>query len=211
METTTTEPRLTPRVLNTDRVTMPEIPMSTSGDPELQLNTLSAEFQDYQRVVFMSTAQKEALTRLQNDPPATVGHLWALYLQAVAALAQANKQNQAVVRGLTRINYEMNEYADDQNFCDSYEDALRKFNDIFAEEGYNFFDFEGRKTTMRLTIQRDRTVRETLEVEIEVPRLSDIDYDYVYDIANDSSIDEWETQHDEYDTDNYNVIQEEEV
>ena len=211
METTTTEPRLTPMSLYTDRVTMPDIPMSTSGDPELQLQTLSAEFQDYQRVVFMSTAQKEALKRLQDDPPTTVGHLWALYLQAVAALAQANKQNQAVVSGLGRVNYEMNEYADDQNFCDSYEEALRKFNDILAEEGYNFFEFEGRKATMRLTIQRDRTVRETMEVEIEVPRLSDIDYDYAYEIANESSIDEWETQDDEYDTDHYDVIHQEEV
>jgi hypothetical protein len=209
--TTTTEPRLTPRVLNTDRVTMPDIPMSASGDPELQLNTLSDKFHDYQRVVFMSTAQKEALTRLQENPPATVGHLWALYLQAVAALAQANKNNQAVVRALSRINFEMNEYADDQNFCDSYENALRKFNDIFAEEGYNFFDFEGRKTTMRLTIQRDRTVRETMTVEIEVPRLSETDYDYAYDIANDSMIDEWETEDDEHDTDNYQVIHEEEA
>jgi hypothetical protein len=211
METTTTEPRLTPMSLYTDRVTMPDIPMSTSGDPELQLNTLSDKFHDYQRVVFMSTAQKEALKRLQDDPPATVGHLWALYLQAVAALAQANKQNQAVVRGLTRINFEMNEFADDQNFCDSYEEALRKFNDIFAEEGYNFFDFEGRKTTMRLTIQRDRTVRETLEVEIEVPYLSDIDYDYAYEIANDSMLDEWETQDDEYATVICGVIHQEEV
>jgi hypothetical protein len=211
METTTTEPRLTPMSLYTDRVTMPDIPMSASGDPELQLNTLSDKFHDYQRVVFMSTAQKEALTRLQENPPATVGHLWALYLQAVAALAQANKNNQAVVRALSRINFEMNEYADDQNFCDSYENALRKFNDIFAEEGYNFFDFEGRKTTMRLTIQRDRTVRETMTVEIEVPRLSETDYDYAYDIANDSMIDEWETEDDEHDTDNYQVIHEEEA
>jgi len=211
METTTTEKPLAPMSFYTDRTTMPDIPMSTSGDPELQLNTLSAEFQDYQRVVFMSTAQKEALKRLQDNPPATVGHLWALYLQAVAALAQANKQNQAVVRGLGRVNYEMNEYADDQNFCDSYEEALRKFNDILIEEGYNFFEFEGRKATMRLTIQRDRTVRETMEVEIEVPRLSDIDYDYAYEIANESSIDEWETQDDEYDTDHYDVIHQEEV
>jgi hypothetical protein len=211
METTTTEPRLTPMSLYTDRVTMPDIPMSTSGDPELQLNTLSAEFQDYQRVVFMSTAQKEALKRLQDNPPATVGHLWALYLQAVAALAQANKQNQAVVRGLGRINYEMNEFAEDQNFCDSYEEALRKFNDIFAEEGYNFFDFEGRKTTMRLTIERERIVRETTTVDIEVPRSDDPDYDYAYEMASETDVEDWEIQDDNYDDRNYNVIQEEEV
>ena len=212
METTTTEPRLTPRVLNTDRVTMPDIPISTSGDPELHLQTLSDKFYDYQRVVFMSTAQKEALKRLQDDPPATVGHLWALYLQAVAALAQANKNNQAIVRGLTRINGEMNEFAEDQNFCDSYEwDALRKFNDILAEEGYNFFEFEGRKTTMRLTIQRDRTVRETLEVEIEVARGEEPDHDYACDVASDTEVAYWEVQDDHYDDSDYQVIHEEEA
>ena len=208
---TTTEPRLTPMSLYTDRVAMPEISLSTSGDPELKLDTLSDKFADYQWLVFMSTAQKEALTRLQENPPATVGHLWALYLQAVAALAVANKNNQAVLRGLGRINFEMNEFADDRDFCDSYEDALRKFNDILAEEGYNFFEFEGRKTTMRMTIQRDRTVRETMQVEIEVLRGQDPDYDYAYEIANDSMIDEWETQDEEYDTDRYDVIDTEEV
>jgi len=208
---TTTEPRLTPMSLYTDRVTMPEITMSASGDPTLKLDTLSDKFADYQRLVFMSTAQKEALTRLQENPPATVGHLWALYLQAVAALAVANKNNQAVIRALGRINVGMNEFADDNNFCDSYEEALQTFNNIFSEEGYNFFDFEGRTTTMRVTMQRDRTVRETMQVEIEVPRGQDPDYHYAYDIANDSMIDDWETQDEEYSMDRYDVIDTEEV
>jgi hypothetical protein len=212
METTTTnEPRLTPMSLYSDRVAMPGITMTTSGDAELKLDTLSDKFADHQRLVFMSTAQKEALTRLQENPPATVGHLWALYLQAVAALAVANKNNQAVIRALSRINYEMNQFADDNDFCDSYEEYLQTFNNIFSEEGYNFFDFEGRKTTMRVTIQRDRTVRETMHVEIEVPRGQDPDYDYAYEIASDSMIDEWETQDEEYDTDRYDAIDTEEV
>lgn len=214
METTTettTEKPLSPMSFYTDRTRMPDIPVSASGDPELKLDTLSAEFADWQRLVFMSTAQKEALTRLQQNPPETVGHLWALYLQAVAALAQANKNNQAVVRGLSRINVEMNEFAEDQNFCESYEEALQKFNDILREEGFPLFDFEGRKTTMRITIQRDRTVRETMDVEIDVFRNQDVDYDYAYEIANDSMLDEWETQDEEYDTDRYEVIHEEEV
>jgi len=209
----TPEPIKTPYAINTDRVRTPEIKENETG-------TLSVDFEPLQplehrlgkSLTFGSTAQREAAQKIINDPPKTLGELWYDYLMLVAANANTAKNLAALERGLGKVNYYINEYADDENWCSEYEQKLFDMTRLLVDEGYTgWFEFTGRVEEVQVTIERRRTVLETVTVNMEKPKGSDLDYSDAVDQASEYDDSDWEVTDECYDTDYYEVINVENV
>lgn len=198
----------TPYALNTDRVRMPEIKENDRG-------MLSVDFEPLQplenrlgkSLTFGSTAQREAIQKIINDPPSTLGELWYDYLYLVAAQANSLKNLNALERGLGKVNTYLNEYADDNNYCSDYEAKLSDLNSLIVSEGYTgWFVFEGRTEEVNVTVERRRTIVETTVVTMERARGAEVDYDTATDLASECDESDWEVTDECYDTDYYEVI-----
>lgn len=203
----------TPYALHTDRLRVPEIKENESG-------TLAVDFEPLQplehrlgkSLTFGNTAQREAAQRIINDPPKTVGELWYDYLMLVAANANTAKNLTGLERGLGRVNYFLNEYADEENYCSGYEDKLSDMNTLITSEGYTgWFQFEGRTEEVDAIVERRRTIVETVSVRMEKPKGGDVDYDTAVDMAADYGDSDWEVTDECYDTDYYQVVSVENV
>lgn len=182
---------------------MPDIVENGNGDPALNKQVLVPSAESWESIVFARTCEREALDRLKHNTPPTVGDLWWQYLIAVQQEARAANNQQVLVRALNRINTEMNEYADDQSFCEGYEEALERFNKILNEEGYNgYFSFEGRTETYTVRVTRHRIVKETIDVDIEMRKgSSDLSViQEAYEVAEEKETYEWDEEDTEYDT-----------
>jgi len=182
---------------------MPDIVENGNGDPALNKQVLVPAAESWESVVFARTCEREALDRLKRNTPPTVGDLWWKYLIAVQQEARAADNQHVLVRALGRINSYMNEYADDNDMCEAYEDALEQFNKILQDEGYRgFFSFEGRKETYTVKVTRHRIVKETIEVDVQMRKnSSDQDViDEAYEIAEQEETHHWDEEDTEYDT-----------
>jgi hypothetical protein len=210
---TTPNATLTPYAINTDRVRTPEIKENETG-------TLSVDFEQLQplehrlgkSLTFGSTAQREAAQKIINDPPKTLGELWYDYLMLVAANANTAKNLAALERGLGKVNYFLNEHADNENWCSEYEDKLSDMTSLLVGEGYTgWFTFTGRVEEVDVMVERRRVVLETVTVRMEKPKGSDLDYSDAVDQASEYDDELWDVQDDCYDTDYYEVINVENV
>ena len=204
MSIETPETTNTPQTFYTDRVKMPDIPENARGEYEIPANTLSTKYSEHQRITFWNTAMREAIEEVKAHPPETVGDLWAKYLYLIAQHANTNKQLNALQSGLSAVNEHMNEYADDNNFCESYEDALEEFNNRLYSAGYNgFFQFTGREEEVQVTVRRHRTVLEQTTVTMTRMRNQEIDEDVAQELADD--VDRWDEIDYDYNTDYYEI------
>ena len=209
-EPTTTEttiahsPGNTPQTFYTDRVRMPDIPENSRGEYEIKANTLSPKYSEHQSIVFYNTSMRTAIEQVKAYPPETVGDLWAKYLYLVAQHAQVNKHLNALQSGLAVVNEKMNEFADDNNFCSSYEEALTDFNRALYDAGYSgHFEFTGREEEVQVTVRRQRTVLEAVTVSMTRMRDAEIDEDMAQEIADE--MDTWDELDSDYATDYYEV------
>ena len=183
---------------------MPDIVENGNGDPALNKQVLVPSAESWESVVFARTSERGALERLKANTPPTVGDLWWKYLLALRAEAQAADNQLTLVRALGKINSRMNDYADDNDMCEAYEEALEGFNKILQEEGYRgYFSFEGRTETYTVRVTRHRTVKETIDVDVEMRKGSSDQsvIDEAYEIAEERETYEWEEEDTEYDTD----------
>lgn len=211
IETTTTEttiaqsPGNTPLTFYTDRVRMPDIPENSRGEYEIKANTLSPKYSEHQVITFYNTAQRTAIEEVKAYPPETVGELWAKYLYLVNQNASTSKQLAAVVSALGTINDQMNEFAEDQNFCDSYEQALSNFNVALSGAGYHgSFQFVGRTEEVQVTVRRQRTILEDTVVTMTRSHGDDIDEEVAQELADECSY--WDEVDSDYNTDCYEIV-----
>jgi hypothetical protein len=188
-------------------VVMPEITENSTGD----LHVKAADVDAAGDIVFIDSSQRAVAESIKSNPPQKVADLWRRFLTVSQSYASANRREQALTAALYRINEEMNEAADELNLCSEYEDKLSDFNIALKAEGYKgTFRFEGRKETKRFTVQRHRTIIETTVVEMEVERNnSDSYWSDIIDSASDHDTDMWEVVDEQYDTENYDIIDEE--
>ena len=181
-------------------------------DYYIELSKLSPQYSAESRVRFSTRDEKSLLETLRMNEPKSVGHLWAMYLKERMELFKTRRQLVALQDGMSSVNDSMNDEANEQNLCSSYEDLLENLNSVLRAHGYTgWFEFTGRSRTMRLEVQRERVVRETTSVEIEVNHGDDPDYDIAYEMASEIETDAWYVQDDHYDDRDYQVIHEEEV
>jgi hypothetical protein len=184
-------------------VQTPIISENANGDPALNKQVLVPSAESWESVVFARTCERGALERLKANTPPTVGDLWWKYLIALRAEAQASDNQQVLVRALGRINRYMNEYADDNDMCEAYEDALEQFNKILQEEGYRgFFSFEGRTETFTVRVTRHRTVKETIDIDVEMRKNASEQevIDEAYEVSEEAETHRWDEEDTEYDT-----------
>ena len=182
---------------------MPDIVENGNGDPALNKQVLIPAAESWENLIFARTCEREALDRLKRNTPPTVGDLWWKYLISVQQEARAADNQQVLVRALHRINRYMNEYADDNDMCEAYEEALERFNQILQEEGYRgFFSFEGRTETYTVRVTRHRIVKETIDVDVEMRKGSSDQsvIDEAYEIAEQEETHHWDEEDTEYDT-----------
>jgi hypothetical protein len=181
----------------------PDISENANGDPALNKQVLIPAAESWESVVFARTSERGALERLKANTPTTVGDLWWKYLLVLKAEAQAADNQLTLVRALGKINRQMNEYADDNDMCEAYEEALEQFNKILIEEGYRgYFSFEGRTETYSVRVTRHRIVKETIDVDVEMRKNSSDQevIDEAYEIAGETETHLWEEEDTEYDT-----------
>jgi len=184
-------------------VQTPIISENANGDPALNKQVLVPAAESWENLTFARTCERSALDRLKHNTPPTVGDLWWKYLISVQQEARAADNQQVLVRALGRINRHMNEYADDNDMCEAYEEALEQFNKILQDEGYRgFFSFEGRTETRTVRVTRHRIVKETIEVDVEMRKNSTDQevIDEAYEIAEEEETHLWEEEDTEYDT-----------
>lgn len=204
MSIETPETTNTPQTFYTDRVRMPDIPENERGEYEIQTNTFSTKYSEHQRITFYNSSMREALDQVKANPPETVGELWAQYLYLVARQANTNKKLNGLERALSTINEQMNEFADNENFCSSYEDTLSDFNKYLYEAGYTgHFEFTGREEEVQVAVRRHRTVLEEVTVTMTRMHGQEIDEDMAQEMAEES--DYWNEIDSEYNTDYYEV------
>ena len=198
----------TPYAINTDRVRLPEIKENASGNLAVDFEPLQPlENRLGKTLTFGNTAQREAIQKIINDPPSTLGELWYDYLYLVAAQANSLKNLNALERGLGKVNTYLNEYADDQNYCSDYEAKLSDLNSLIVSEGYTgWFVFEGRTEEVNVTVERRRTVMETTVVTMERARGTEVDYETAVDLASGVDDSDWEVTDECYDTDYYEIL-----
>jgi hypothetical protein len=181
-------------------------------DYYIELSKLSPQYAAESRVRFSTLDEKSLLETLRMNEPKSVGHLWAMFLRERMELFRTRKQLVALQDGMSSVNESMNDEAKEQDLCSSYEDLLENLNSVLRAHGYTgWFEFTGRRRTMLLEVQRERVVRETTSVEIEVNHGDDPDYDLVYEMASDRETDEWYVQDDNCDERDYTVIHEETI
>lgn len=190
-------------------LTMPAITENSSGD----LHVKAADVGAIADIIFADTAQRSIAEYIIKNPPQTVADLWRRFLTVSQSYASADRREQALIAALYRINEEMNEAADELNLCNEYEDKLSSFNTALKAEGYKgTFRFQGRKKMKRFTVQRQRTIIETTQVEMEVEANDSGSYwSDIIDAAQDHDMDSWETTDEEYYTDEYEIIDEEDA
>lgn len=202
METTT----LTPMTLYTDRVRVPQIQELDSDVPRVEMQQFDASYSANTATYFRSKVQADAIKAVVADPPKTVGELWVRYLKLVSSNAQYMKQLSALESGMSTIAEKMNAYAEDQDWCDDYEYQLNEFNGALSNAGYSgWFSFEGRKVQMRVRVQRDRTVKEYIWIDMELAKGEEVDYHDATEIAGEMDTDAWCIDDDHYDDGNYEI------
>jgi len=178
----------------------------------IELSKLSPQYSEHSRVRFSTRDEKSLLETLRMNEPKSVGHLWGMFLKERMELFRVRRQLNALQDGLSQVNERMNEEASEQDLCSSYEDLLEALNSVLRANGYTgWFEFTGRRRTMRFEVQRDRIVRETTTVELEVSHGDDPDYDIVYENASEIDTELWDVQDDHYDDRDIVVIHEETV
>jgi len=181
-------------------------------DYYIELSKLSPQYSAESRVRFSTRDEKSLLETLRMNEPKSVGHLWAMYLKERMELFKTRRQLVALQDGMSSVNDSMNDEANEQNLCSSYEDLLENLNSVLRAHGYTgWFEFTGRRRTMRFEVQRDRIVRETTTVELEVSHGDDPDYDLVYEMASEIDTELWDVQDDHYDDRDIVVIHEETI
>lgn len=184
-------------------VTIPPMEEDNHGDLIVKASDIGETKQGFD-IRFVSTAQRTMARQIKTNPPKTVGELWYKYLGMANAYASNQASREGLERALERINQEMNEYADDNNFCESYEKALSSFNTALQAEGYKgYFTFTGRKTEKEVTVRRYRTVLEEVTFTMELGHNEEPEWADAVDIAADC--DDWNVIDEEYDTDNYEI------
>lgn len=206
-DTTTNEtPNYSPYATYSDRVRMPEIKENEAGVLTVEFDQLEPlENRVGIRLTFGNTTQREAAQAIINNPPKTVGQLWHDYIRLVATHANTAKNLAGLENGLSEVNNYMNNYADDNNLCGDYEDALYKFTRFLTDNGYTgWFDFTGRMEQVTVTVERTRTVREYMTVNMERTK-GDENVDFALEIAETSEAYEWTISDEEYDTSDYEV------
>lgn len=186
---------------------MPLNSTDANGNYIFHRNLIAPErYEEHQTLTVYGDAQRKAIDEARVTAPATVGELWTKYLELVVRNANVEKQLNALQNGMERVSRSMNEYADDQDFCDSYEDALNSMNSLLRDAGYTgWFEFEGRSEEVEVTVERQRVVRETTTVMVERKRGQEIDEDYAIDVASETDLDSWYVQDDHYNDSGYEV------
>jgi hypothetical protein len=128
------------------------------------------------------------------------------YLEMCRDYSRASSQLTALENGMSTIAAKMNEYADNEDWCDDYEYQLNEFNGALSNAGYTgWFEFEGRKVQMRVRVERNRIVREHIWIDMEVPKGDDPDYDYATELAGEMDVEDWNIDDDHYNDENYEV------
>lgn len=162
---------------------------------------------EWEKVLFHKRT-RDQLTALLDNPPKTVGELLYQFLELKAHATVTLSDLSALHKGLGKINDWLNEYAEEQNMCDSYESTLDKWNQTLRDQGYHgWFEFEGRKEDIMVTVQRTRTVIETASVCVSMTR-NDRDgaYQEAIEAADNLGLDDWTEVDDCYSTDDYQAI-----
>lgn len=184
-------------------ITLPHIEVEASGDYVVKGTDIGDDKPNFD-VRFNSAAQRSQAAYIRTNPPKTVGELWRRYLTTASAYASNHSSYEALERALERINREMNEYAEDNNFCIEYETTLGQFNKILVDEGYKgYFTFTGRKTEKEVTVRRYRTVLEEVTFTMELGHDEEPEWADAVDIATDC--DDWNVIDEEYDTTDYEI------
>lgn len=196
----------TPMTLYTDRVRLPQIDELSSTAPRVEMKQFDETLSDHTAIYYRTVAQADAIKAVAADPPKTVGDLWARYLKLVSTNAHYMKQLAALENGMSIIAAKMNDYADEQDWCDDYEYNLNKFNEALNDAGYSgWFAFTARQVQMRVRVERTRQVKEHVWIDMEVARGDEIDYYYATEVANEIDVDSWEIDDDHYDDSDYEV------
>lgn len=168
-----------------------------------------ANADEYWQQEFRTPHQQHAFRyQVLGNPPKTVGNLMYAWITAINNYALKEASMTALISGLEEINAEMNKYAEINNLCDEYEEKLYLFNDMLHKAGYRgFFRFEGRQKDVTVTVQRKRTVIETIDVTVSMVR-GDTEgaYEVAVDIADNSDDELWTVIDDCYLTDDYEAI-----
>ena len=202
----------TPMTLYTDRVRVPEVEDLSSNTPSVRTKQFDDTLSEHGAIYFRTLVQADALKAMVQTPPKTVGELWMRYLHLLSDYSRASKQLSALESGLSTIAEKMNEYADQQDWCDDYEYHLNEFNGALSNAGYNgWFSFEGRKVQMRVRVERERTVKEHTWVEVEVSKGEEVDYHYATEIAGEMDNDEWYIDDDHYNDSDYEITDSETI
>lgn len=162
---------------------------------------------EWEKVLFHKRT-RDQLTALLDNPPKTVGELLYQFLELKAHAFTISSDLAALHQGLGSINEWLNEYAEEQNMCGTYEATLEKWNQMFREAGYHsWFNFEGRKEDIMVTVQRTRTVIETATVCVSMTRDDrDAAYEEAVDAAAGLDLSDWTEVDDCYSTDDYQAI-----
>ena len=158
--------------------------------------------------VFFHKHTRDALTALLDSPPNTVGELIYKFLESKASAVNLYKNLTALHDGLAKINEWLNGYAEDNNMCQEYEGTLSRWNEMLRSAGYrDYFEFEGRREDIMVTVQRRRTIIETTSVCVSMAR-NDRDgaYEDALEMAGDIDIADWTEVDDCYSTDDYEAI-----
>ena len=196
----------TPFTFYTDRVRKPEVKDLDTSSPTVYTKQFDDTYSEHAAIYFRTTPQVNALKAMVQTPPKTVGELWMRYLEMLRDYSRTSSQLSALENGMTTIAAKMNEYADDQDWCNEYEYQLNEFNGALSNAGYSgWFSFEGRTQQMRVRVERVREVKEHVWIEMEVPKGDDPDYYYATELAGEMEVDEWNIDDDHYNDGNYEV------
>jgi hypothetical protein len=133
--------------------------------------------------------------------PKTVGGLYGAFVEQYHAIHRINTV-------LELVNMAMNEYADENNLCSAYDEAVNSLNDIIITHFPTWgFRFEPRQRMYNVIVERTRTVKETTVVYVtgttsataaEIKEIALNDAQYIDDEG------EWSVQEEE--DDDYLVV-----
>lgn len=191
-----------------------EVPKIEAGSDQITRYVVKqrwydADADEYWEQNFTNPQQQYAFRhQVLNNPPKTVGNLMYAWITAINNYALKEASMTALISGLEEINAEMNKYAEFNNLCGEYEEKLYLFNDMLHKAGYRgFFRFEGREKDVTVTVQRKRTVMETIDVTVSMVR-GDTEgaYEAAIEIASESDDELWTVIHENYLTDDYEAI-----
>jgi hypothetical protein len=141
--------------------------------------------------------------------PRSVGELTYRYAVALAAAESARKQLRVLENGLAGINLEMNEYAEENEFCNLYEQKLKIFNQALRDAGYTGgFEFVGRRYDGRARVRRHRVIIEEVWVDVTMNRNGELfDEEDATSIAEDLNPEDFDIVDEQYDTSDYEIME----